>query len=667
LGYDPNGVTTLEGNYDGKGKIGIQNYTWSNFNSTAFTRKGRYVCSLSQPTEATYAALTKGSTSPTPTPLPKPTNVWIKASCGAQATTADSVVLSWGATNATSFWLHVYKDGKDYINNSMGGSTSLTRTFPAGGYTAFIEASNSAGAASPVQVDFVVKELHTTHTWDAGKVTREPTIGLEGEKRYTCQICGATKTEILPKLPGFSGSLEDGEITYEMTNGLTDTATITVTQEGVMYIRGQGTLHGVFSWPTEHIHPFIQNKVTRIIIEDGITGFLPHAFDKVDNLSQVVLPSTLESVVGAIFDMDAPIETIGIPENVRMLGASINQGGHLREINVSQANKTYTSRDGVVYSKDMKTLVVCPNRKSGDFIIPDGVTGLGDSAIRWCPDLDSVTIPKSVTKFGDACFSYSDDFSMGEKFAGILRVYPGSAAETYAKDNAIPYELIVPCMNGHSWDSGVVTREPTTTLNGEKTYTCIVCGAQKTEQIEALPPAMPPTDFTDVPQGKFYTDAVTWAVDKGITSGVSNTSFAPNDTCTRNQIVTFLWRTAGKPEPTTTDNPFLDISPSDYCYKAVLWASENNISKGTDATHFSPEDECTRAQAVTFIWRLENQPESETRSSFSDVSSKSYYSNAVNWAVEYGITSGVGQGRFDPSAACSRAQIVTMLYRNEKN
>lgn len=174
----------------------------------------------------------------------------------------------------------------------------------------------------------------------------------------------------------------------------------------------------------------------------------------------------------------------------------------------------------------------------------------------------------------------------------------------------------------------------------------------------------PEISFTDVADDAYYADAVKWAVAKGITVGTSETTFSPNADCTRGQIVTFLWRAAGSPEPVSTSNPFTDIKYTDYFYKAVLWAVENNITYGTSATSFSPGAPCTRAQSVTFLWRAEKNPASSTDSDFADVSDGQYYTKAVAWAVEHDITKGTGNNRFSPEDTCTRGQIVTFLYRD---
>ena len=172
--------------------------------------------------------------------------------------------------------------------------------------------------------------------------------------------------------------------------------------------------------------------------------------------------------------------------------------------------------------------------------------------------------------------------------------------------------------------------------------------------------------FNDVASGVYYYDSVLWAVkhDPQITNGTSATTFSPDKTCTRAQVVTFLWRAKGCPKPGKTDNPFNDVKPGAYYYDAVLWALEKNITNGVSATSFGPEKGCTRGQVVTFLWRAEGQPApSKTVSPFTDVTG-GYYFNAVLWAVEKGITNGTSANKFSPDATCTRAQIVTFLYRD---
>ena len=169
--------------------------------------------------------------------------------------------------------------------------------------------------------------------------------------------------------------------------------------------------------------------------------------------------------------------------------------------------------------------------------------------------------------------------------------------------------------------------------------------------------------FRDVKQGDYYYDAVKWAVENGITEGTSVETFSPGASCTRAQMVTFLWRAAGSPEPTITEHSFSDLDPSAYYYKAVLWAIEQGITVGTTKTTFSPDVNVSRAQMVTFLARASKANTADSSSRFTDVADGTWYTAAVNWAADNGVTNGVGGGKFGPDADCTRAQSVTMLYR----
>ena len=172
--------------------------------------------------------------------------------------------------------------------------------------------------------------------------------------------------------------------------------------------------------------------------------------------------------------------------------------------------------------------------------------------------------------------------------------------------------------------------------------------------------------FVDVATGSYYEDAVDWAVENGITQGTDDTHFSPDGICTRAQAVTFLWRAAGSPKPETRAMPFTDVPAGSYYYDAVLWAVENGITKGTSETRFSPDDTCSRAQIVTFLWRSEKSPAAGTANPFADVKSTAYYAGAVLWAVKEDITKGTTNTTFSPDADCTRAQIVTFLWRCKK-
>ncbi|MGI5873496.1 MAG: leucine-rich repeat protein [Bacillota bacterium] len=183
-------------------------------------------------------------------------------------------------------------------------------------------------------------------------------------------------------------------------------------------------------------------------------------------------------------------------------------------------------------------------------------------------------------------------------------------------------------------------------------------------------PEEPSFRFVDVTdEGKFYYTPVYWAVDHDpqITNGLDATHFGPEQTCTRGQVVTFLWRAKGCPEPVSAKNPFKDVKTTDYFYKAVLWAVENGITNGTSETTFSPKDPCTRAQVAAFLYRTEGSPAAAAKNPFTDVKSGKYYYNAVLWAVAKNITAGTSAMTFAPDAPCTRGHIVTFLYRDLAN
>ena len=172
----------------------------------------------------------------------------------------------------------------------------------------------------------------------------------------------------------------------------------------------------------------------------------------------------------------------------------------------------------------------------------------------------------------------------------------------------------------------------------------------------------PTISFVDVPYNAYYADAVMWAVKNGVTTGIGDNAFGPNIACTRSQMVTFLWRAAGCPAPRSSGMPFADVPASAYYYDAVLWAVENGITTGDGNNRFSPDAVCTRGQMATFLYRANGSP-AVSGGSFEDVAADAYYADAVTWAVKNGITNGTGGNTFSPNAECTRAQIVTVLYR----
>ena len=241
---------------------------------------------------------------------------------------------------------------------------------------------------------------------------------------------------------------------------------------------------------------------------------------------------------------------------------------------------------------------------------------------------------------------------------GTVTVSPRSA------EKGDPVTITVKPDSGYQLDDLTVTdkngKELKLTDKGNGKYT-FTMPASKVEVNATFVKEVETSPFSDVSTSAYYYEAVKWAQEKGITGGIGNGLFGPNQPCTRAQIVTFLWRAAGSPEPKSM-NSFSDVSADSYYAKAVAWAVENGITTGTGDGKFSPDATCTRAQSVTFLFRAIGKLV-DSKAEFSDVLTDSYYANAVAWAVENGVTNGIGDGLFGPDNSCTRAQIVTFLYR----
>ena len=243
----------------------------------------------------------------------------------------------------------------------------------------------------------------------------------------------------------------------------------------------------------------------------------------------------------------------------------------------------------------------------------------------------------------------------GKTTAFAWNAEEGKVTLSLAEANTIESGKIVARLTFKALDEGNTTVSVVTEVLGSE-------ASGHEELVSVKLPSMNP--FTDVIEGKFYYDSVLWAVKKGITNGVTETTFAPENECTRGHVVTFLWRAAGSPEPKSTNHPFTDVEEGKFYYKAMLWAVENGITTGMTSTTFAPNAECTRGQVVTFLWRAMGKPEPQnTDHPFTDVAEGKFYYKAMLWAVENEITKGMTATTFAPDNICNRGQVVTFLYR----
>lgn len=352
---------------------------------------------------------------------------------------------------------------------------------------------------------------------------------------------------------------------------------------------------------------------------------------------------------------------------------TIQTGDKAPDLTVPILGEHYTV-DGLFGGNTLGGTAVLTYEKNGTAVTPDTSTaGIYDIVLSGVTEPAGGNYEPLVLKNGTLTVSARPS-SSGSSSGSHIATYP--VASSPAKNGSVS-------LNTHGAAKGstvTVTVKPddgcklasltvrdssgnpiAVTPKAVDTYTFIMpSGKVSVEPVFA--PIKEQPEFKDITNDSYYYDAVQWAVEKGITEGTSAEAFSPGASCTRAQMATFLWRAAGSPAPKSTTNPFKDISSTDYFYNAVLWAVENGITSGTGADTFSPATTVTRGQTVTFLYRAAGSP-AVSGGSFSDVAADAYYAKAVAWANENGITSGVGSNKFAPNADCTRAQIVTLLYR----
>ena len=430
-------------------------------------------------------------------------------------------------------------------------------------------------------------------------------------------------------------------------------------KDGTLTISGTGYMGG-YSQKGAPWFPYA-DQIRHLVVEDGITGIGSYAFSHCSALVDVELPESIEYIDYCAFEYCTSLTSINLPQGITIIEAGCLRG--------------------------------CTSLTS--LTIPNGVTYISDDAFGNCTGLQSIVIPDSVT---------SIEFNAFLGCPVTIYCYERSEAHMYAERNGYAfvvmedepgtptYSFSIICKNG---GTATVTPNPTPAnryvlfelapdagyVVDQIYYLCLdnpgmelvyrqlsdtqflfLMPASDVELEVIFRPTVSP--FKDVKTTDYFYEPVLWAVSYGITSGTGNGCFSPNATCTRAQVVTFLWRAAGEPEPVSSRNPFRDVKPSDYYYKAVLWAVENGITAGTSANKFSPSNPCTRAQVVTFLYRAAGEPGYPYNyNPFRDVEESAFYYDAVLWAVNYGITAGTSDTTFSPNSPCTRGQVVSFLYR----
>ena len=337
---------------------------------------------------------------------------------------------------------------------------------------------------------------------------------------------------------------------------------------------------------------------------------------------------------------------------VNALGHSYSGGACTR---CGQKDPNYTQTNGVSYVLSDGVLTVsgsgeCTNAWMNNYspnnvkkiVIGSGITSIGRAAFQGCAYVKSVDIANGVTKICRGAFTQCwalESVIIPTSVNTIEMAAFGTTISGSTMDD------VYYCGSAAQWGRISIGEHNDSLLKASFHYNYD-----------------PNMNFTDVAAGSYCYDAVQWAVANGITNGTDATHFSPNAGCTRGQVVTFLWRAAG--EPVVSGNVgFVDVAAGSYCYNAVQWAVAKGITKGTDTTHFSPNATCTRGQVVTFMYRAAGEPAVGGSNGFVDVAAGSYCYNAVQWAVANGITKGTDATHFSPNATCTRGQVVTFLYR----
>ena len=455
------------------------------------------------------------------------------------------------------------------------------------------------------------------------------------------------------------------------------------TRSGELTISGTGEMwdwEDPFEDASEEIAPWLYyyDQIKTITIQSGITILGKYTFAACEMATKVTIPNTVRSINEGAFADCCSLKSIALPNGLYEIGPYVfsycdaltsvtipagvgqihnmaffdNEG--LQKIFVAADNKVYKDIDGVVFKKSPNSweeyyyLVIYPGaRRDHVYKVPEGTVSIEEKAFYYNNNLRAILFPSTLGKIYEYAFMHN------EKLQRIYLPAVLSSVEKSAFEGCSGLEDVY--YAGNEWKKGTI---------GISSYNGYLQNAEW--HCEAAPEELLAGWFEDVPKTAYYYQPVHWAAGAGVTSGTSDITFSPDNTCTRGQAVTFLWRANGSEKAADTKNPFTDIKTTDYYYDAVLWAVKNGVTNGMTATTFGPNENCNRGQIVTFLWRAEKEPEATTAVSFEDVDIEAYYYKAVQWAVEQKVTNGMTETTFGPAEKCTRGQSVTFLYRAQK-
>ena len=418
-------------------------------------------------------------------------------------------------------------------------------------------------------------------------------------------------------------------------------------------------------------------SLENIVIEGGVEEWNVEIGDEAGSGS-VTMEEGVESIGAKAFYGCAKLTRMRLPASVKTIGSQAIgytdeglQSGYKLTGYVASTAQTYAEENGLAYvplEMGSGSTGVCGAEINWGFDRENGVLHLAGSGrmydyaaaecLPWYgfrEEIKTAVVGEGITSLGDYAFAGSavEQVSLPanlkwvgvEAFAGCTNLSELTFAGDAPSFSADTFKNTTLTAWYPGWNS-TWTESVRQNYGGNVTWL----------RAGALP-------FEDVPEGSFCYEAVAWALDKGITTGISETIFDPLGQCGRATVVIFLWRAAGCPAPTTTVSPFTDVKADDWYAPAVLWAVEQGITTGTSETTFSPFEVCNRTTVVTFLWRYMGEPEATVSCGFSDVPAGAWFEAPINWAVENGVTNGIGGNLFDVLGVCNRAQVVTFLYR----
>ena len=459
--------------------------------------------------------------------------------------------------------------------------------------------------------------------------------------------------------------------------------------------------------------------IEELVLPEGLESIGKYAFSGCENLKSLYVPASVTECGNNAFTSCDALEELILADGLTCLGNSaFNHLDSLRTVNIPGSLKTIPKM--AFYFSNIETLHIAEGVEVVDsdafaycnqlkeVHIPNTVTTIGDSAFHDCENITDVYFYGTEAQWKSMDIGSSNGCLVGEAWGGFwfgptihfadappcfhknTTVKPAveptctetgltegkicaDCGELLTEQELIPaldhdyiiIQVISPTCTTYGREESMCKRNndhrsirslPPTGIHSYENGRCAVCGEEA--------PAVMETPFTDVSDTDWYFNPVMWAVNTGVTGGKTPTSFAPNEFCTRAQVVTFLYAAAGKPPVKAESNPFTDVSKNDWFYAPVMWAVENGITGGKTPTTFAPNETCTRAQVVTFLYAAADKPAVEVYSPFTDVAAADWYAAPVIWAVENSITGGTSPNTFGPNDNCTRAQVVTFLYAN---